>query len=98
MAELLHLSAENGLGTGNRLASCHARSELPSWITPGKRRSRNETTGALTAVCHSIPPEHRRPAHPHLQPALIEFNGEGRARVRSEEHTSELQSLRHLVC
>src|ERR1035438_5578756 len=31
-------------------------------IHPGKRRPRNETTDVLTAVCNSIPPEHRRPA------------------------------------
>src|SRR5262245_65232505 len=28
----------------------------------------------------------------------VRFDGDGRRRRRSEEHTSELQSLRHLVC
>src|ERR1039458_10256913 len=45
------------------------------------RRSRNETTGAHTAG--AIRPAETPPAStsPHLQPALIEFNGEIRARV-----------------
>src|ERR1019366_9005104 len=51
-------------------------------IHPGKRRPRNETTGVL----YRPVPQHPAgtpPAStsPHLQPALIEFNGEGRARV-----------------
>src|ERR1035441_3636141 len=55
-----------------------------SWIAipPAKRLPRNETTGVLTAGCHRTPTEHRLACtSPHLQPALIEFNGEGRARV-----------------
>src|SRR5471030_3496114 len=36
-----------------------------------------------------------RSPHPHRPPLL---RGEPRHPLRSEEHTSELQSLRHLVC
>src|ERR1039458_10409905 len=35
---------------------------------------------------------------PARTPAIAEYRAPGRCRPRSEEHTSELQSLRHLVC
>src|SRR5436309_5307489 len=35
---------------------------------------------------------------PHVEPVEISPNGKGQAVVRSEEHTSELQSRENLVC
>src|ERR1019366_4942426 len=45
------------------------------------RRSRNETTGTHTAGAIASRRNTAGQHAPHLQPALIEFNGEGRARV-----------------
>src|SRR5205814_10440581 len=46
---------------------------------------------SLDDACHSLLAVHHR-GHRHRQGTL------GLAPARSEEHTSELQSLRHLVC
>src|ERR1039458_10519944 len=46
------------------------------------------------------PPQERRPmGSAQASPVLVRFGVfEADLRARSEEHTSELQSLRHLVC
>src|SRR5258705_1345985 len=51
---------------------------------------------------HRGPRPHLRPRAPalahHEHRAAVDVLGGARLRDRSEEHTSELQSLRHLVC
>src|SRR5262245_66022682 len=50
----------------------------------------------LEARREARPVFQRRPA-PHARGVQAVFGIQGELRVRSEEHTSELQSLRHLV-
>src|ERR1035441_5381323 len=51
--------------------------------------------GSIYRLVALLPPAGRRYAHPHYWAAFMYSGVEA---DRSEEHTSELQSLRHLVC
>src|SRR5258705_7777868 len=62
------------------------------------RRPPRSTLFPYTTLFRSVQVARRRGAH---QPARLQQRRRGtlpRERQRSEEHTSELQSLRHLVC
>src|SRR5258705_1008456 len=65
-------------------------------------RSVCEATGEAGAEIHAGTAEHAHDAAGHVLAAVITraFDDSHRTRIahRSEEHTSELQSLRHLVC
>src|SRR5687767_15739989 len=62
-------------------------------FAPPRRRTRRERTGAR--ACRFRPLE--APPHPPVGTKCPHWSGR-RSRGRSEEHTSELQSLAYLVC
>src|SRR2546425_6678117 len=60
-------------------------------------RSRNKLQGGARRHHHADRAQRRRQVH-RFQGAVRPAPGAARARLRSEEHTSELQSLAYLVC
>src|SRR5437899_9690671 len=73
-------------------------------------RSHSDAAGTTVREPHRLRGEHCQPGSPHPQrsgvvPSYVGLGGGAERRgptyegtTRSEEHTSELQSLRHLVC
>src|SRR5947199_873036 len=80
------------------LSSDRHHPALPSSPT---RRSSDLVARARQHFHHAGPTlvlHHEAPRHGHRHYRLAVFRWPWRGASRSEEHTSELQSLRHLVC
>src|ERR1039458_9296724 len=79
-------------GPRTTAATLSLRQRIPSGAIPGRGQSRSAPRTGLPPPAHG-PRERGRNRVPHPHPERPR-----RSPLRSEEHTSELQSLRHLVC
>src|ERR1035438_10630865 len=70
------------------------RDSLQAWMHTAKTRAGGLLEPARTALAGSVPEQFQPCSKEQAADRPRDFSG----RDRSEEHTSELQSLRHLVC